>query len=40
VPFKVETLKVGDKVSVTGVMYLYKDMYEILPRMPEDIKKF
>ncbi len=40
VPFKVETLKVGDKVSVTGVMYLYKDTYEILPRMPQDIKKF
>lgn len=40
VPFNVSTLKVGDKVSVTGVMYLYKGMYEILPRTPEDIKKF
>ncbi|MGQ9856610.1 MAG: nucleotide-binding protein [Fervidobacterium sp.] len=40
VPFSVSTLKVGDKVSVMGVMYLYKGMYEILPRTPEDIKKF
>ncbi|WP_448377179.1 nucleotide-binding protein [Fervidobacterium sp.] len=40
VPFKVDTLKVGDRVSVTGIMYLYKDIYEILPRSPQDIKKF
>lgn len=40
VPFKVDTLKVGDKVEVTGIMYLYQGIYEILPRRPEDIKKF
>ncbi|KAF2962248.1 nucleotide-binding protein [Fervidobacterium sp. 2310opik-2] len=32
-------LKVGDKVSVTGIMYLYKDTFEILPRNQQDVVK-
>ncbi|MFN6991307.1 MAG: nucleotide-binding protein [Fervidobacterium sp.] len=32
-------LSKGDKVTVMGIMYLYKDTFEILPRFQEDIKK-
>ncbi|MGC8821089.1 MAG: nucleotide-binding protein [Fervidobacterium sp.] len=32
-------LKVGDKVTVTGIMYLYKSTFEILPRNQNDIVK-
>ena len=34
---KIGQIKVGDKVEVTGIMYIYKGKYEILPRFPEDI---
>lgn len=30
-------LKVGDRVSVTGIMYLYSYMFEILPRNQNDL---
>uniref|UniRef100_A0A7C5U6E2 Nucleotide-binding protein n=1 Tax=Fervidobacterium nodosum TaxID=2424 RepID=A0A7C5U6E2_9BACT len=32
-------LKKGDKVTVNGIMYLYKDTFEILPRFQADIVK-
>lgn len=33
----IKSLKVGDKVLVTGIMYLYKDTFEILPRNQKDL---
>lgn len=33
-----KNLKKGQTVNVTGIMYLYKDMFEILPRFQDDIK--
>jgi len=33
-----KNLKKGQTISVTGIMYLYKDVFEILPRFQDDIK--
>lgn len=33
-----KNLKKGQTVNVTGIMYLYKDIFEILPRFQDDIK--
>lgn len=33
----IKSLKVGDKVLVIGIMYLYKDTFEILPRNQKDL---
>ena len=34
---KISNIKAGDKVTVKGVLYIYKGAFEILPRVPEDI---
>ncbi len=34
---RISNLNVGDKVTIKGVLYIYKGTYEILPRVPEDI---
>jgi DNA/RNA endonuclease YhcR with UshA esterase domain len=39
VPVSTAGLNDGESISVTGIMYLYNGMFEILPRFSEDIIK-